>query len=459
MVVRLVATLLLVSPFAFALCASAQEPTTAPSAPATADADLAKVVQELRNKLQQQEKRIAELESGQKTVTKEAAKAALAEAAKEMGLDAAKQPPMPKWLDNLKLYGDVRLRFQDDHDNIGTKYRNRFRYRLRFGIVKTWLDDQVETGFQLASGETDDPTTTNETMGDNFARDPIWIDLAYATYRPKAVPGLTITGGKMRNPLVQTDLVWDTDINPEGFWAGYRKNLCKDFEAFANVGYFLLTENFRAPFGADTVGGVAVDNTLRDATVQTYQAGFGWTVAKDTKWTMALTYYAYDDIETGYRAAAGNNTETITEDGARYTRLAAQGFRVIDMLNKVDFRLFDLPWMAYFDILQNTANEATGDFANQDTAFAVGLKVGENKKKGDWSAGYIYRYVEANSTPGEFAEADYGGTNAKGHVWRFVYNITDFLTVSPVVFWFEPIAGPRENERTISTRVDLVWSF
>ncbi len=456
----------LVSLFVLAgICTSAalaEGPTTAPAA-AAPNGDLAVVVQELRNKLQQQEQRIAELEAGQKTVTKEAARAALAEAAREMGLDAGKQAPMPKWLENLKFYGDVRLRFQDEHDNIGTKYRNRLRYRLRLGVIKTWLEDQVETGFQLASGETDDPTTTNETMGDNFARDPIWIDLAYASYRPKAAPGLTITGGKMRNPLLQTDLIWDTDINPEGFWAGYRFNLCKDLELFANAGYFLLTENFKAPFGTDkTAAGAALDVTLRDATLQTYQAGFGWKFLKDAKWTFALTYYAYDDIDTGFRTAAGNSTQTVVFGPAsadKYSRLSAGGFRVIDMLNKVDFRLFNLPWTAYFDVLQNTANQDAGAYAGQDTAYAFGLKAGENKKKGDWSLGYVYRYVQANSTPGEFAEANYSGTNVKGHEWRAVYNITDFLTLSPSLFWFEPVTGSHENERTIMSRVDLTWSF
>jgi hypothetical protein len=429
-----------------------------------ADEDMLRAIQELQARLRQQEQRLAELE-GRKSDANAAA-AALAQAARQLVADAVARPGMPRWLDGLSFYGNLRLRYQNDcfsGEDVTLKPRNRFRYRIRAGIIKTWLDDQLETGFQLSGSETGDATTTNETMGDNFARDGPWINLAYASYRPKPLPGLTLTGGRMLNPLVQTDLVWDADVYPEGFWAGYRAKPCDTFEPFAGVGYFLLNENFKAPFGADAdSAGHALDTTARDATLCVYQAGFAWTLAKDVKWTLAGTYYDHENIETGFRAACGNNTQTIAfppPATGSYTRLAAGQFKVVNVLNKLDFRLLDLPWTAYFDILHNTANHDRGLYAEQDTAFAIGLKVGQNKKRGDWSLGYTYKYVEANSTLGELADGDFGGTNAKGSAWRAVYNLADFLTVGTSLFWFEPIAGPREDQRTVMTRVELIWSF
>ncbi|MFO7902329.1 MAG: putative porin, partial [Pirellulaceae bacterium] len=76
--------------------------------------------------------------------------------------------------------------------------RNRARFRLRFGIKKTWLDDQIEVGFRLASGSDDDPTSTNQSFDNFWSTKPVWIDLAYATWRPKAIKGLTVTGGNRK---------------------------------------------------------------------------------------------------------------------------------------------------------------------------------------------------------------------------------------------------------------------
>lgn len=456
------APLVLAATLSLLACAAAAP--AADAAAREADQAMLQAVQELQARVRQQERRIAELE-GRKLDPNDA-RAALAQAARDMAANAAKQPSIPKWLDNLTVYGNLRLRYQNDcfsGEGVSTKDRNRFRYRIRAGVIKTWLDDQLETGFQLSSSETGDATTTNETMGDNFARDPVWINLAYATYRPRWLPGLTVTGGRMLNPLVQTDLVWDADVYPEGFWAGYRTNVCKPFEVFANAGFFLLNENFKAPFGADAdAQGRPLDTTLRDATLATCQAGFAWTLARDVKWTFAGTYYDYEGIETGFRSAGGNNTETIGFPApavGSYSRLAAGDFKIVNVLNKIDFRLLELPWTAYFDVIHNVANHDSGLYSEQDSGFALGLKAGQNKKKGDWSLGYVYKYVEANATLGELADADFGGTNVKGSALRAVYNIQDFLTIGTSLFWFEPIAGPREDQRTVLTRVELIWSF
>ena len=77
--------------------------------------------------------------------------------------DAKMQPAMPKWMKNLTFFGDFRLRYQMDHPtgrrmgmipggNEG-KYRNRARFRLRFGFKKTWWDKQMAVIFRLASDD------------------------------------------------------------------------------------------------------------------------------------------------------------------------------------------------------------------------------------------------------------------------------------------------------------------
>jgi len=88
--------------------------------------------------------------------------------------------------------GDVRVRgesfFQD-----GVADRNRARIRVRFGFEGKLNEDFV-SGVALATGSLGDPTTTNETLTNNFDRKTIGLDRAYITYNPLA--SLTATLAK-----------------------------------------------------------------------------------------------------------------------------------------------------------------------------------------------------------------------------------------------------------------------
>ncbi len=408
------------------------------SAPPPDSRDIQITIKALKMRLKDQERRLAELESQQdQQHLEKARREAIREVIKEMNLDADHRSAGPKWLDNLKFSGDLRLRYQTDcFSGRSRKDRNRARFRLRFGFKKTWLEDQMEVGFRLTSGSNDSPTSTNQTFDTSFSKKNIWIDLAYAKYTPKQLKGFTIIGGKMKKTMVHTDLVWDSDLNPEGVWVQYKHKM-GNVEPFAGIGYFVVEEN----------------NRDHDAILVAYQAGFNWKLAKDIKWTCAGTFYDYDHINNNYRGANGNN---VNADG----ELAAGQFHVFNLTNKVGFKAFGLPMSTYFDWVHNCGDsDGSRGYDNQSDGYAFGLKVGKNKKKGDWSAGYKYAYIEANCTPGEFNDSDFGGANRKGHTWGAKYNLTDSLTIGGKVLWTEPVTGNDQNERNTTVQADLAWKF
>ena len=78
------------------------------------------------------------------------------------------------------------------------------------------LNDQFKGGFSLASGDLNNPISTNQTLNQYDTRKPIAIDRVYATYTPSWFKPLTLTGGKFAYPWFNTELVWDKDLNPEG---------------------------------------------------------------------------------------------------------------------------------------------------------------------------------------------------------------------------------------------------
>jgi hypothetical protein len=96
--------------------------------------------------------------------------------------------------------------------------RNRERIRLRLAA-----DFQLAGGFfggvQLQTTQAAD--SGNQSFGDSstgaagFGNYNIYISRAYVGWN--ANDWLTLVGGKQPNPFYTTDLVWDADINPDGF--------------------------------------------------------------------------------------------------------------------------------------------------------------------------------------------------------------------------------------------------
>ena len=84
--------------------------------------------------------------------------------------------------------------------------------RLRLGM-KAETTENTEVGVRLASGS-GFQNTTNQSFDEHARGKNIFIDRAYGSR--KATDFLSIQGGKHKNPLFTSPLVWDPDVNPEG---------------------------------------------------------------------------------------------------------------------------------------------------------------------------------------------------------------------------------------------------
>ena len=119
-------------------------------------------------------------------------------------------------MNRFKFYGDVRVRGESFNQQ-GVADRNRARVRVRFGMEGKAGD--FTGGWALATGTLGDPTTTNETLTNNFARKTIALDRAYVTYQPERYKALQLTGGKFAYTWIRSGITFDPDINPDGFSA------------------------------------------------------------------------------------------------------------------------------------------------------------------------------------------------------------------------------------------------
>lgn len=393
------------------------------------------IVQKQQQVIEVQQRQIEELKNqGTKSTDSVAAlEARWQKAEKE------KKPEMPGWLEGLKFSGDLRIRYEgiwQDPRPANTTNDQRGRFRLRFGFEKKITDD-FDIAFRLASGKDSDPTTTNQTFTDDFSKKPVWIDLAYGLYHPVAVPGLVLGAGKFKNPYVNTDMMWSQDVNPEGAYETYKFKVGKA-EPFITLGQQMLTDN---------------TNTVPDANLLAYQPGVKVNFTENVNWVSALAYYDFlNYAQKGNFAKANGNT--VAPSG----NLAAEEFNIWNFTNIVTFPVKGLPVSPYVDYAKNVGDEAIVDGEKQDTAYAIGVKIGDIRKKGDWVFDYKYARIEADSIVGGFGDNSFGpGSNAQGSKVGFAYGLAKNVTLGTALYFTEPVTGNDVDKTTV--QADLVFKF
>src|SRR5205814_6407977 len=142
-------------------------------------------VQQLRHQLDQQ-KAIGQATQKQVEQTAEETKTATAE--------VKKATELPDWLKRTTVFGDVRARHegfyhQATKDKTPVGARNRERVRARLG-VRVAFSDELSATIRGASGNSNDPISTNETLTGNFNRKNFNLDWAYLTFTPGATFGI-----------------------------------------------------------------------------------------------------------------------------------------------------------------------------------------------------------------------------------------------------------------------------
>jgi hypothetical protein len=305
-----------------------------------------------------------------------------------------KHPTLPKFVQNMEMMGDLRLRYQGERET-GNLARHRGRVRLRLGVEAQVAND-IKAGFRLASGGTD-PRSTNQTFDSFFEHPDIRFDMAYLKYSP--IADLTVMGGMFKNPVWETgDMLWDNDINPQGAAISYES---KYSPFFMSTGFFILDENkgnTSSPFMVYAQPGVKFD----------------WAKKADLKF--AVTGYCFKNIK-GSKLKDSAGTNTLDTDGQLvfdYSSVAASAeFGVNEVANF-------LPRVSVFgDYIYNPDNKNQG--------FGGGFKFGAKKVKewGDWSAMYQYKYLEKDAWLDTFPDSDwYGGkTGITGHEGIFEFGL------------------------------------
>lgn len=363
--------------------------------------------------------------------------------ASDTGWDAAKKEAkptesmIPKWIQNTRFKGDLRLRYQhEEREDSDKADRDRFRFRWRLG-AESKINDQWNAGFRLASGS-NDPRSTNQTLEDQFESKSVQIDEAYATYKPVAFASLT--GGKMPYPLWEPkDLIWDTYITPEGVAIQGNYEIFPKVKAFLTPAAFILDE---------------FSNDSNDPWMLIVQAGIDWGVTDGVSFRAAGSYYDYHNV-TGNpfnEHSANSNTRVSGNLVEDYDAYAVFGELAVKLPPPI------LPYVAVFgEYIQSDAR-------SQESAWLAGFKFGHKKlsELGDWQIVYNYRDIEPDSVPDFLPDSDFrgGSTNGKGHEVEAVFGLARYVTIGIDYYGNERnITNGGEGEKEHVLQIDMILKW
>ena len=362
-------------------------------APLSWSSDKDETIEALRAQLDALSARLEQLEAEQQKTEM---------SVQSLSANSTKATAKTKSTDRIKMNADLRYRFESI-DVEGAPDRLRNRVRARVGI-KTDINENTLLGFELASGS-DDPVSTNQTLGDNFSSKGVNIDQAYVRFRPTG-QDLDIYAGKFKNTLQRVGgngLIWDGDLRPEGIGVKYgRGNL------FINGLGTWIDES----------------KSGNDILLLGAQTGISVPAFESSKLIAGLGYYEYTGFKKPTDAASG-------ADNVAGNRLTADGryvsdFELIEAFAELKFPTSLGKATVYADYVQNLGAK------DNDTGYVFGTKL----KVSDWSLGWAYQDIEADAVYGVLTDSDFGGggTDAKGHKLSTGYAFNKKVKVGGTLF-------------------------
>jgi len=357
---------------------------------------------------------------------------------------------LPKWLDVITPFGDVRLRYEGFFQTHRVA-ENRFRLRARVGLNAN-VSDEISGTVRLATGDPNNPVTRNQTFNNTDTQKAINLDQAYLTFKPGKTFGIepgwiTMTGGKFSaNAYRVSELVWDDDLTPEGFTQSL--NLIEEKHGFlrglkVNTFQWIVNE---VASGADPWmgGGQIVSETALDNTANLTLAFADYHYSNLN--SVAKKFLSPNGSNFNKQLATTNCLQVVRNSSGSVTSINGfcSEFNIANGSMDLDFPdIFGIPAGSFGDVAYNT------EASTKNLGFYVGAGVGKTgkdyyhdtlKNQGDWGISYTFVWVERDAALALFNYDDIsysqgqspfpntqtgstatGGTNVTGHIIKFDY--------------------------------------
>ena len=264
------------------------------------------------------------------------------------------------WPSRIQLFGDLRLRYDylsypEGNDNTGAfpnfnaintgapfdtaglffapQYnvdQDRQRYRIRFRVgADLELGDGFTGGFRIATGDSNSPTSTNQSIGlasgaqgGQFSKYALWLDRAFLKYEwesgptaapaaasaaadPKApaappapavkvYPGVyaSVTAGRFDSPFQSTEILFDEDLGFDGLALHGKVRFHPAFQPFVTMGAFPI---FNTDLNFSSNQPAKFDST--DKYLYAVQGGTEIAFGRKANLKLAAAYYHFDNVQ------------------------------------------------------------------------------------------------------------------------------------------------------------------
>jgi hypothetical protein len=424
----------------------------------------------------------------------------------------ARPGEVAEWTKRITLFGDLRVRgegtFMDDGNfdlafpdfgaiNSGPGYnvspsnpeaapflnstrdRTFARIRARLGLHAR-IDDWISGEIRVATGSSNSPVSTNQSLGANgeFGKYAIWLDRANLRMKPMASVDLVL--GRFENPFWTSELLFDEDLNFDGVALSSRARVSDQLAVSGTLGAFpIFNTDFN--FGSNEAGAFA----SKDKYLLAAQAGIEFKPSEDIALKLAAGYFHFGKVQGEVSSPCQYYQDVCDTDATRpqflqfgnslfpirdvipdpadvrgspelqYFGLASK-FQVLNVHGQLDYTGFgDIGVRLEGDFVKNLGfnrrlvamravnnlgpgteipnpnqdddpdtDDATiidpGPWDGGDIGWMAMLTVGKPDmvNVGDWRAFAGYRHLESDAVLDAFADSDFhlGGTNAKGWI-------------------------------------------
>lgn len=319
---------------------------------------------------------------------------------------SAQATPAP----SVKFNGDFRVRYEYTSTGNGSLQLSREVVRLRAGLTYPLRED-VTVRARLATGDPDDPNSTDVTLS-SFVNDfAVSLDIASVEV---SRPHWGATAGKFTNPFQYTELVWDGDVNPQGVSGrlilGDRAKVSGTLTGL----YFIVDQQVNN-LSSDMAGGQLAVNAPSGQ----------WRV------TGALGYYNYNIRSLSAAGSGDTRTNRLNAGGTGYL----SDFEMLDLLFAVDYAGMGekYPLRVVGDYVHNSGA------ADLNTGWEADLYLGKAARKGDLRYRYGYGVAETDAVLAAFSHDNTTiGTNYEMHTLAFDGLPFNGLLLNATLYYYRP---------------------
>jgi hypothetical protein len=301
------------------------------------------------------------------------------------------------------------LRYEGNYGDDDTRDWERGVLRARLGATYL-VNDWLTVGGRLATGDPDDPNSTDVTLS-NFADDfDVSLDQAYAELK---LDKAKIWGGKFALPFARTDLVWDGDVNPQGVGATYA------------IPVAAVRSRCRACISSSTSRWLA-------PTARCWAASLALICpSARISASSCLALCTTTPCPGVAGADLGDFRSNLIGTDGRYV----SDFDLADVIAAVSYGGWKRwPVRLTGEYVKNRGARTTGD-----TGYSIELSAGQVHDKGDWRLGYGYSVAEVDAVLAAFSHDNTTiATNYRQHTLYLDYALSNTIVLDTTLYHYRP---------------------